>query len=94
VDEKNGALYEGPPRCFRIDGKAADKMLVHAVPALWGRIDWTFSRKLEGLTDWLDQILIDDCSAHAKQQHTVVRTFERLRDERGFTSRERMFASI
>jgi hypothetical protein len=56
----------GAARCFRIDRKAADKMLVHAVSALRGRIDRTFSRKLEGLTDWLDQILIDDCSVHAK----------------------------
>jgi hypothetical protein len=59
--------------------------MVHSVPAPQGRFDRTFICKLEGLTDFIDQILIGDRSVYAKQRHTVVHTFERLRDERGFT---------
>jgi hypothetical protein len=62
--------------------------MVHAAPAPQGRIDRTFSCKFEGLTDFIDQLLIDDSSVYAKQRHTVVHTFERLRDERGFMGGE------
>ena len=97
-DEESGTLSKGPPRSaggedeparccslFGINRKTVDKMLVLSAPAPHGRIGRTFSRKLEGLTDFVDQILADDHSVHAKQQHTVVRIFELLRDERGFT---------
>ena len=36
----------------------------------------------------VDQILSGDRTVHTKQHHTVVRIFERLRDERGFTGGE------
>ena len=75
-------------RYFGIDRKTVDKMLVLSAPPPHGRIGRTFSRKLEGLTDFIDQILIDDRTVHTKQHHTVVRIFERLRDERGFTGGE------
>jgi transposase len=78
----------GAARYFGIDRKTVDKMLVLSSPAPHGRIGRTFSRKLEGLTDFIDQILADDHSVHAKQQHTVIRIFERLRDEHGFTGGE------
>lgn len=78
----------GAARYFGIDRKTVDKMLVLSAPAPHGRIGRTFSRKLEGLTDFIDQILVDDRGVHAKQHHTVVRIFERLRDERGFTGGE------
>ena len=75
-------------RYFGIDRKTVDKMLVLSAPPQHGRIGRTFSRKLEGLTDFIDQILNDDRTVHTKQHHTVVRIFERLRDERGFTGGE------
>jgi len=78
----------GAARYFGINRKTVDKMLVLSAPAPHGRIGRTFSRKLEGLTDFIDQILADDHSVHAKQQHTVVRIFERLHDEHGFTGGE------
>ena len=78
----------GAARYFGIDRKTVDKMLVLSAPPPHGRKGRTFSRKLEGLTDFIDQILIDDRTVHAKQHHTVVRIFERLRDERGFTGGE------
>ena len=78
----------GAARYFGIDRKTVDKMLVFSAPPPHGRKGRTFSRKLEGLTDFIDQILIDDRTVHTKQRHTVVRIFERLRDERGFTGGE------
>ena len=78
----------GAARYFGIDRKTVDKMLVFSAPPPHGRQGRTFSRKLEGLTDFIDQILADDRAVHAKQQHTVVRIYERLRDERGFTGGE------
>ena len=78
----------GAARYFGVDRKTVDKMLVLSAPPPHGRKGRTFSRKLEGLTDFIDQILIDDRTVHAKQHHTVVRIFERLRDERGFTGGE------
>ena len=78
----------GAARYFGIDRKTVDKMLVLSAPPPHGRKGRTFSRKLEGLTDFIEQILIDDRTVHAKQRHTVVRIFERLRDERGFTGGE------
>ncbi len=85
-------------RYFGIDRKTVDKMLVFPAPPPHGRKGRTFSRKLEGLTDFINQILADEILAdeiladertvHAKQRHTVVRIYERLRDERGFTGGE------
>lgn len=62
--------------------------MVHAVPAPQGRVDRTFNCKLEGMTDFIDQLLIDDSRVYAKQRHTVVHTLERLHDERGFMGGE------
>ena len=81
----------GAARYFGIDRKTVDKMLVLSAPPPHGRQGRTFSCKLEGLTDFIGQILIDDRTVHAKQQHTVIRIFERLRDERGFTGGETIF---
>lgn len=78
----------GAARYFGINRKTVDKMLVLSAPPPHGRKGRTFSGKLEGVTDFIDQILIDDRTVHAKQHHTVVRIFERLRDERGFTGGE------
>ncbi len=75
-------------RYFGIDRKTVDKMLVFPEPPPHGRKGRTFSRKLEGHTDFIDQILLDDRGVHSKQHHTVTRIFERLRDERGFTGGE------
>ena len=41
-------------------------------------------RKLERFIPIIDKILEDDKSAPAKQRHTALRIFERLRDEHGF----------
>lgn len=73
---------------FGIDRKTIDKMLIYSEPPPHGRRGRTFSRKLVGFTEIIDRILADDRSVHAKQRHTLVRIFERLRDEHGFTGGE------
>jgi transposase len=70
---------------FGINRKTVDKMLVFPAPPQHGRSGRSFSGKLSGLTEIIDQILSDDRSVHAKQRHTGTRIFERLRDEHGFT---------
>lgn len=70
---------------FGINRKTVDKMLVFPEPPQHGRSGRSFSGKLSGLTEIIDQILSDDRSVHAKQRHTGTRIFERLRDEHGFT---------
>ena len=75
----------GAARYFGINRKTVDKMLAFPEPPPHGRCNRTFSRKLVGFTEVIDQILAEDRKVHSKQRHTVVRIFERLRDEHGFT---------
>jgi transposase len=84
----DGMSRRGTARYFGIDRKTVDKMLIFPEPPMHGRRGRTFSRKLVGFTAFIDQILADDRTVHAKQRHTVVRIFERLRDERSFTGGE------
>jgi transposase len=70
---------------FGINRKTIDKMLVFPELPQHGRSGRSFSGKLSGLTEIIDQILSDDRTVHAKQRHTGTRIFERLRDEHGFT---------
>ena len=70
---------------FGINRKTVDKMLVFPEPPQHGRCGVTYSRKLAGFAEIIDQILAGDRSVHSKQRHTSVRIFERLRDEHGFT---------
>lgn len=70
---------------FGINRKTVDKMLVFPEPPQHGRSGRSYGGKLTGLTEIIDQILSDDRTVHAKQRHTGLRIFERLRDEHGFT---------
>ena len=72
-------------RYFGINRKTIGKMLVFPEPPEHGRCGGSYSRKLAGFTEIIDQILTDDRAVHAKQRHTGLRIFERLRDEHGFT---------
>jgi transposase len=80
----DGMSRRGAARYFGIARKTIDKMLTLAEPAPHGRSGRTYSRKLAGFTDIIDQILADDRTVHSKQRHTAARIFERLRDEYGF----------
>ena len=81
----DGLSRRAAARYFGINRKTVDKMLVFPAPPEHGRIGVTYSRKLAGFTQIIDQILADDRSVHSKQRHTGLRIFERLRDEHGFT---------
>jgi transposase len=71
-------------RRFGIDPKTVAKMLRHAVPPGYRRSKPPARPKLDGFTATIDQILMADRSAPAKQRHTAKRIFERLRAEHGF----------
>ena len=81
----DGMSRRAAARYFGINRKTVDKMLCFPEPAAHGRSGQTYSRKLSGFTDIIDQILVDDRKVHIKQRHTAARIFERLRDEHGFT---------
>ena len=81
----DGMSRRGAATYFGINRKTVDKMLVFPEPPQHGRCGRSFSGKLTGLTEIIDKILADDRTVHAKQRHTAVRIFERLRDEHGFT---------
>ena len=80
----DGMSRRAAARYFGIDRKTVDKMLVSPEPPQHVRSGVTFSRKLVGFIEIIDQILTDDRTVHAKQRHTAARIFERLRDEHGF----------
>ena len=79
---------------FVINRNTVDKMLVFPEPPQHGRCGVTYSRKLAGFTEIIDQILIDDRTVHSKQRHTGGRIFERLRDEHGSPGASRLCESM
>ena len=81
----DGMSRRGAATYFGINRKTINKMLVFPEPPEHGRCGGSYSRKLAGFTEIIDQILTDDRTVHAKQRHTGVRIFERLRDEHSFT---------
>jgi transposase len=81
----DGMSRRAVARYYGIDRKTVEKMMVFPEPPQHGRCGASYSGKLSGHTEIIDQILIDDRSVHAKQRHTGGRIFERLRDEHGFT---------
>ncbi len=81
----DGMSRRSAAKYFGINRKTIDKMLVFPEPPQHGRTGRSFSGKLSGFTEIIDKILSDDRTVHAKQRHTGVQIFERLRDEHGFT---------
>ena len=81
----DGMSRRSAARFYGINRKTVDKMLAFPAPPEHGRSGVSYRRKLSGFTETIDQILEDDRSVHAKQRHTAVRIFERLRDGHGFT---------
>ena len=74
----DGMSRRSAARFYGINRKTVDKMLAFPAPPEHGRTGVSYSRKLSGFTETIDQILEDDRSVHAKQRHTAVRIFERL----------------
>lgn len=86
----DGMSRRGAARYYGINRETVDKMLVYSEPPQHGRRGKHFSRKLEGFTEIIDQILEADKQVHTKQRHTIMRIFHRLRDEHGYTGGETM----
>ena len=74
---------------FGIARETVRKMLRHSEPPGYRRRQPPKRPKLAPFTDIIDRILEEDRPVHRKQHHTAKRIFERLRDEHGFTGKER-----
>ena len=72
---------------FGVHRNTISKMLQFSVPPGYRRRERPASKKLGPYMAWIDKVLEDDKSVHAKQRHTAHRIFERLRDEEGFSGR-------
>ncbi len=72
-------------RRFGIDPRTVAKMLAFSVPPGYRRSGPAARPKLDGFLGIIDQILAEDKTRPAKQQHTSKRIFERLRDEHGYS---------
>lgn len=75
-------------RVFNLDRRTVAKMLVYSLPPGYRRSKPVIRPKLDPFTGIIDRILEEDRERPAKQQHTVKRIFERLKDEHGFTGGE------
>ena len=69
---------------FGIDRGTVAKIIAHPTPPGYQRKIPVRRPKLADHEGFIEQILVDDERAPAKQRHTARRIFERLRDERGF----------
>jgi hypothetical protein len=70
---------------FGVYRKTISKMLQFSVPPGYRRSERPASKKLGSHMAWIDKVLEDEKSVHAKRRHTAHRIFERLRDEEGFS---------
>jgi transposase len=71
-------------RQFGISRETVRKMLRYSIPPGYQRKRPIRRPKLEAWTGIIDQILEDDKGRPAKQRHSALRIFERLRDEYAF----------
>lgn len=72
-------------RLFGIHRNTVKKMCAYAAPPGYRRSRAVASLKLAPFVPIIDAILANDKTIHAKQRHTALRIFERLRDEYGFS---------
>ena len=79
-----GISERGAARQFGISRKSVKKMIEHEVPPGYQRKEAPVSVKLGPFINIIVQILQDDREVHAKQRHTALRIYERLREEHGF----------
>jgi len=71
-------------RRFGIDRGTVAKMVGHAAPPGYRQTRSRVRPKLDTHAAFIDEVLKADLSEPRKQRHTILRLFERLRDERGF----------
>lgn len=68
-----------------VNRRSIQKMLKQAAPPGYKRTKPARKPKLDPHKAWIDEILETDKTKHRKQRHTMVRIFNRLKEERGFT---------
>ncbi len=81
---RDGLSRREAARRFGIDRGTVAKMVGHAVPPGYRQGQPRVRPKLDSHAAFIDEILKADLTAPKKQRHTILRLFERLRDERGF----------
>jgi transposase len=81
---RDGVSRREAARRFGIDRGTVAKMVGHSVPPGYRQGQPRVRPKLDAHASFIDEILKFDLSAPKKQRHTILRIFERLRDERGF----------
>ena len=81
---RDGMSRREAARRFGIDRGTVSKMAGHSVPPGYRQDRPRARPKLDAHADFIDEILKTDPTAPKKQRHTILRIFERLRDERGF----------
>jgi transposase len=79
-----GSSAAANARRFGIDRGTVAKMVGHAIPPGYRQAEARVRPKLDAHAGFIDDILKSDPTAPTKQRHTILRIFERLRDERGF----------
>jgi transposase len=81
---RDGLSGREAARRFGIDRGTVAKMVGHSVPPGYRQGQPRVRPKLDAHAAFIDEVLKSDLSAPKKQRHTILRIFERLRDERGF----------
>lgn len=81
---RDGLSGREAARRFGIDRGTVAKMVGHSVPPGYRQGQPRVRPKLDAHAAFIDEVLKSDLSAPKKQRHTILRLFERLRDERGF----------
>jgi transposase len=81
---RDGLSQREAARRFGIDRGTVSKVLGHSVPPGYRRSQPRARPKLDAHAGFIDELLEADLTAPKKQRHTILRIFERLRDERGF----------
>ena len=81
---RDGVSQREAARRFGIDRETVAKMVGHAAPPGYRQARSRVRPKLDAHAAFIDEILKADLSEPRKQRHTILRLFERLRDERGF----------
>ena len=69
---------------YGINRRTIKKMVESSAPAAYKRSLDPSVLKVAPHKEWIDEILASDQKVHKKQRHSVLRIFNRLKDERNF----------
>jgi len=81
---RDGLSQREATRRFGIDRGTGSKMVGHGLPPGYRQAGPRARPKRDAHAAFIDEVLKAELIAPKKQRHTILRLFERLRDERGF----------